>query len=73
MSLKTKANIVGTLAIICGLVAAYFALFRMPFVYEGIIFLSSAFFYVALRDIYKEIRTKEIDEEYKKWRYDNSK
>ena len=51
MSLKTKANIVITLAIICGLVAAYFALFRMPFVYEGIIFLSSAFFYVTLRDI----------------------
>lgn len=65
MKLKTKANIIGTLAIVFGLIAAYFALFRMPFVYEGIIFLSSAFFYVTLRDIYRDIRTKEIDEEFK--------
>lgn len=65
MSLKIKSSIVGTLAIICGFIAVIFALAPITFIYDGIVVLIFMTLYAYLKDVYRDLRCKEIDEELK--------
>lgn len=75
MNLKTKANLVGTIAILCGMLAVILAFIstQFDFRYSGIIVFILMFVCSCLKDEYRDLRCKEIDENYKKWRYDNTK
>ena len=67
MSLKTKANIVGTLAILCGIVGVILA-FSSTIINQnvsGVIIFLLIFVYSCLKDEYRDLRCKEIDEEIK--------
>lgn len=65
MNLKTKANIVGDIAIIC-FVAAYavmfFSVLCFRFKYSEFVIFFLMLFYSEMRNEYLKIRIKEIDE-----------
>lgn len=72
MSHKTKANIFGTIAIICELLAItisiipiYFHIFGIS-KFIAIIVLILMATYIECKDAYKIYRMKEIDEEFEK-------
>ena len=67
MSLKTKANIVGTIAILCGAIGAILA-FSSTVNQNiiGVIVFLLMFVYSCLKDEYRDLRCKEIDEEIKR-------
>ena len=65
MKLKTKANIVGTIAILCviaGLILAFLSIVINQNI-SGIIIALLIFVYSCLKDEYMDLRYKEIDEE----------
>lgn len=71
MSYKTKANIFGTIAIICEILATVISIIPIYFYIFGIskfiavIVLMLMTIYTMCRDSYKIYRMKEIDEELK--------
>ena len=65
MKLKTKANIVGNIAIICFVVAyvvMFFSLLYFRFKYSEFIIFFLMLFCSEMRNEYLKIRIKEIDE-----------
>ena len=65
MKLKTKVNIVGTIAILCviaGLILAFLSIVINQNIL-GIIIALLIFVYSCLKDEYMDLRYKEIDEE----------
>ena len=65
MKLKTKANIVGNIAIICFVVAyavMFFCLLYFRFKYSEFVIFFLMLFYSEMRNEYLKIRIKEIDE-----------
>ena len=65
MKLKTKANIVGDVAIICFVVAytvMFFSTLSFRFEYSEFIIFFLMLLYSEMRDKYLKIRIKEIDE-----------
>lgn len=67
MSLRTKANLVGTIGILCGVIAIILAFISLEFDfrYTGITVFILMFVYSCLKDEYRDLRCKEIDEEFK--------
>lgn len=67
MNLKTKVNLVGTIAILCGAFATILAFISTTFDFRltGIIVFILMFIYSCLKDEYRDLRCKEIDDEVK--------
>ena len=67
MNLKTKTNLVGTIAILCGAFATILAFVSTTFNFRltGIIVFILMLVYSCLKDEYKDLRCKEIDVELK--------
>lgn len=67
MNSKTKANLVGTIAILCGAFATILAFISTTFDFRltGIIVFILMLVYSCLKDEYRDLRCKEIDAELK--------
>lgn len=67
MNLKTKANLVGIIAILCGAFATILAFISTTFDFRltGIIVFILMLVYSCLKDEYRDLRCKEIDAELK--------